>query len=272
MLKKIVLGVVAALCIVLTSCSSDDDSIRLTVKSNAYDVFRSLVDENGQRLIPDQLENGRQVRFSYFLLKWPERSSDNSKIIETRQVYADNIKSTVEYTSPELEPGKYYVIVVADLIDPAKEYNILTIDDFGYILNNKEVAGALNAFGVAYDDNLEIDSKKEIVLNPQRKGALVTLLLKNSHLMTQTNCTFHSGFEYFACGVYWRFSANSKLVDYELSPDITKIQYYTIAGEGVFGKGLIKLDGAKTYDIQPQHGENIVVQYDYETRKYSEVY
>lgn len=271
MLKKIVLGVVAALCIVLTSCSSDDDSIRLTVKSNAYDVFSSLVDENGQRLISDQLENGRQVRFSYFLRKSVHGYDD--EIIETREIYSDNIKSTVQYTSPELEPGEYYVVLVADLIEQDQEYNELTVESFGYTIDCKQPAGALNAFGTAYVTKLEVTEKKEITLNPQRQGALVTILLKNPELMRQDYCTLGGAeFQYYADFSDMRFSSNSKSIEVDLTPDVTKIQYYCTAGSHISAHNTIAMEYAHYYDFQCDHGENLVVQYDYETQSYSEVY
>lgn len=180
MKKQLSIFILMCLCTFFVSCE-DDDTITLTVHTSAYDVFSTLKDVDGIPYFTDRLPDGLQVRFCYMVVKQAENLSDDDRVIATEFVYADNINSTVSYTTGELMPGMYNVYVTTDLVQGSKIYNSINVDQYlAPIVKCDALAGVCNAFGTASQKNLPIEEKTEITLDTRRKGALVTLLFTNN--------------------------------------------------------------------------------------------
>ena len=99
--------------------------------------------------------------------------------------YVSNVKDVASYTTGELDPGEYRVVVVSDFVRGDKEFNWLAFDTQtkGFSVICVENVGVYNAFGVAYMDGVVVDSKKTITLNTVRQGCVLTFLLKNRDKM-----------------------------------------------------------------------------------------
>lgn len=170
-------------CISLVSCEDEEDNaIKLTVNTSAYDVVKGLKSVDGNLLFTGELTDGLQLRFTYLVLKQGE---EEVSIIAKDTRYVSNVKDVASYTTGELEPGEYRVVVVSDFVRGDKEFNWLAFDTQtkGFSVICVENVGVYNAFGVAYMDGVVVDSKKTITLNTVRQGCVVTFLLKNRDKM-----------------------------------------------------------------------------------------
>lgn len=178
------LFVCLCVCISLVSCEDEEDNaIKLTINTSAYDVVKDLKSVDGNLLFTGELTDGLQLRFSYLVLK---QSEEEVSIVAKDTRYVSNVKDIVSYTTGELEPGEYRVVVVSDFVRGDKEFNWLAFDTQtkGFSVTCVENVGVYNAFGVAYMDGVVVDSKKTITLNTVRQGCVVTFLLKNRDKMT----------------------------------------------------------------------------------------
>ncbi|CCY50193.1 uncharacterized protein BN523_02362 [Bacteroides sp. CAG:189] len=170
-------------CISLVSCEDEEDNaIKLTVNTSAYDVVKGLKSVDGNLLFTGELTDGLQLRFTYLVLKQGE---EEVSIVAKDTRYVSNVKDVASYTTGELEPGEYRVVVVSDFVRGDKEFNWLAFDTQtkGFSVICVENVGVYNAFGVAYMDGVVVDSKKTITLNTVRQGCVVTFLLKNRDKM-----------------------------------------------------------------------------------------
>ncbi|UBD18160.1 hypothetical protein K6V19_06180 [Bacteroides salyersiae] len=170
-------------CISLVSCEDEEDNaIKLTVNTSAYDVVKGLKSVDGNLLFTGELTDGLQLRFTYLVLKQGE---EEVSIVAKDTRYVSNVKDVASYTTGELEPGEYRVVVVSDFVRGDKEFNWLAFDTQtkGFSVICVENVGVYNAFGVAYMDGVVVDSKKTITLNTVRQGCVLTFLLKNRDKM-----------------------------------------------------------------------------------------
>lgn len=170
-------------CISLVSCEDEEDNaIKLTVNTSAYDVVEGLKSVDGNLLFTGELTDGLQLRFTYLVLKQGE---EEVSIVAKDTRYVSNVKDVASYTTGELEPGEYRVVVVSDFVRGDKEFNWLAFDTQtkGFSVICVENVGVYNAFGVAYMDGVVVDSKKTITLNTVRQGCVLTFLLKNRDKM-----------------------------------------------------------------------------------------
>ena len=166
-------------CISLVSCEDEEDNaIKLTVNTSAYDVVKGLKSVDGNLLFTGELTDGLQLRFTYLVLKQGE---EEVSIVAKDTRYVSNVKDVASYTTGELDPGEYRVVVVSDFVRGDKEFNWLAFDTQtkGFSVICVENVGVYNAFGVAYMDGVVVDSKKTITLNTVRQGCVLTFLLKN---------------------------------------------------------------------------------------------
>ena len=164
-------------CISLVSCEDEEDNaIKLTVNTSAYDVV------DGNLFFTGELTDGLQLRFTYLVLKQGE---EEVSIVAKDTRYVSNVKDVASYTTGELDPGEYRVVVVSDFVRGDKEFNWLAFDTQtkGFSVICVENVGVYNAFGVAYMDGVVVDSKKTITLNTVRQGCVLTFLLKNRDKM-----------------------------------------------------------------------------------------
>lgn len=170
-------------CISLVSCEDEEDNaIKLTVNTSAYDVVKGLKSVDGNLLFTGELTDGLQLRFAYLVLKQGE---EEVSIVAKDTRYVSNVKDVASYTTGELDPGEYRVVVVSDFVRGDKEFNWLAFDTQtkGFSVICVENVGVYNAFGVAYMDGVVVDSKKTITLNTVRQGCVLTFLLKNRDKM-----------------------------------------------------------------------------------------
>ena len=170
-------------CISLVSCEDEEDNaIKLTVNTSAYDVVKGLKSVDGNLLFTGELTDGLQLRFTYLVLKQGE---EEVSIVAKDTRYVSNVKDVASYTTGELDPGEYRVVVVSDFVRGDKEFNWLAFDTQtkGFSVICVENVGVYNAFGVAYMDGVVVDSKKTITLNTVRQGCVLTFLLKNREKM-----------------------------------------------------------------------------------------
>ncbi|WP_240059847.1 hypothetical protein [Bacteroides salyersiae] len=170
-------------CISLVSCEDEEDNaIKLTVNTSAYDVVKGLKSVDGNLLFTGELTDGLQLRFTYLVLKQGE---EEVSIVAKDTRYVSNVKDVASYTTGELDPGEYRVVVVSDFVRGDKEFNWLAFDTQtkGFSVICVENVGVYNAFGVAYMDGVVVDSKKTITLNTVRQGCVLTFLLKNRDKM-----------------------------------------------------------------------------------------
>ena len=170
-------------CISLVSCEDEEDNaIKLTVNTSAYDVVKGLKSVDGNLLFTGELTDGLQLRFTYLVLKQGE---EEVSIVAKDTRYVSNVKDVASYSTGELEPGEYRVVVVSDFVRGDKEFNWLAFDTQtkGFSVICVENVGVYNAFGVAYMDGVVVDSKKTITLNTVRQGCVLTFLLKNRDKM-----------------------------------------------------------------------------------------
>lgn len=167
----------------LVSCGEEDNAIRLTVNTSAYDVVKDLESVEGNLLFTGELTDGLQLRFSYLVLKQEE---EGVSVVARDTRYVSNVKERVSYSTGELEPGTYRVVVVSDFVKGDEEFNWLAFDiqTKGFSVICLGNAGVYNAFGVGYMDGVVVDGKKVITLDTVRQGCVVTLLLKNRDKMT----------------------------------------------------------------------------------------
>ena len=170
-------------CISLVSCEDEEDNaIKLTVNTSAYDVVKGLKSVDGNLLFTGELTDGLQLRFTYLVLRQGE---EEVSIVAKDTRYVSNVKDVASYTTGELDPGEYRVVVVSDFVRGDKEFNWLAFDTQtkGFSVICVENVGVYNAFGVAYMDGVVVDSKKTITLNTVRQGCVLTFLLKNRDKM-----------------------------------------------------------------------------------------
>ena len=113
-------------CISLVSCEDEEDNaIKLTVNTSAYDVVKGLKSVDGNLLFTGELTDGLQLRFTYLVLKQGE---EEVSIVAKDTRYVSNVKDVASYTTGELEPGEYRVVVVSDFVRGDKEFNWLAFD------------------------------------------------------------------------------------------------------------------------------------------------
>ena len=170
-------------CISLVSCEDEEDNaIKLTVNTSAYDVVKGLKSVDGNLFFTGELTGGLQLRFTYLVLKQGE---EEVSFVAKDTRYVSNVKDVASYTTGELDPGEYRVVVVSDFVRGDKEFNWLAFDTQtkGFSVICVENVGVYNAFGVAYMDGVVVDSKKTITLNTVRQGCVLTFLLKNRDKM-----------------------------------------------------------------------------------------
>ena len=170
-------------CISLVSWEDEaDNAIKLTVNTSAYDVVKGLKSVDGNLFFTGELTDGLQLRFTYLVLKQGE---EEVSIVAKDTRYVSNVKDVASYTTGELDPGEYRVVVVSDFVRGDKEFNWLAFDTQtkGFSVICVENVGVYNAFGVAYMDGVVVDSKKTITLNTVRQGCVLTFLLKNRDKM-----------------------------------------------------------------------------------------
>lgn len=226
MKKHLSLLMMLCICALFSSCEDDEDNrITLTVHSSAYDVFSTLKDVDGTPYFTDQLPDGLEVRFCYFIVKKAESSSDNDKVVAKEFVYTDDIRSTVTYTTGELLPGIYHAYVTTDLVKGGRYYNSLNVDQYlAPIVKCEVLAGEYNAFGTASQKDIPVDRKTEITLDTQRKGSLVTLLFKNTPAEGGNYLMYGDKFEFYTHGNY--FSGNTTQEWHDFSASTNNVRHY----------------------------------------------
>lgn len=250
---------VLCLCAILASCE-DDDKITITVNTSAYEVFSTLKDVNGEFYFVDKLPDGLEVRYSYVVVREADNLSEDDEVVERQILYSDNIRSIVSYTTGELFPGIYRVYVTTDLVQGNKEFNTLSIDQYlAPIVKCASFNGVYNAFGDAAVEELLVEEKTEIDLDTERKGALVTLLFKNTPQSTEYSMQTEN-YEFYS----WddRFSNNSSRGTHEIDATVTWAQHYC----GSDSEFYIYWDGGyKTIPLS--NGKDKIVEMDYATNQ-----
>lgn len=189
-------------CVSLVSCEEEDNAIKLTINTSVYDVVKDLKDAKGDLYFTDELSDGLRIRVSFLVVK---QAGNDVSIVANDSRYLSNISAIASYTTEELEPGDYSVIVTSDFVKGNIEYNQVSINKQykGLSVECLQSAGVYNAFGTAYMSDIVMDSKKEITLNTVRKGGLVTFLLKNTDKMTDDSYTLTM--EKFTYTAYGKF-------------------------------------------------------------------
>lgn len=182
---KVLFYLFVCVCVLLMSCKKEEDNaIKLTVHTSAYEVVKNLKDAEGNLLFTGKLTDGLLLRISYLVLK---QNEEEVSVVANDTRYISNVKDIASYTTGELEPGVYRVVVLSDFVKGHEEFNWLIFDaqNKGFSVTCVENVGVYNTFGVAYMDSVVVDSKKMITLNTSRRGSLLTLLLKNTDKMTE---------------------------------------------------------------------------------------
>lgn len=265
MKKQLSLLMMLCICALFASCEDDEDNrITLTVHSSAYDVFSTLKDVDGMPYFTDQLPDGLEVRFCYFIVKKAESSSDNDKVVAKEFVYTDDIRSTVTYTTSELLPGIYHAYVTTDLVKGDRAYNSINVNQYlAPIVKCSVTAGEYNAFGTAREKDILVEQKTEITLDTQRKGSLMTLLFKNvpagggSYMMSEEKFEFYTHTN--------NFSGNDAHASHNLSAGTASARHYCASSTEFY----ISWDGGYP-EFALSDGRDKVIELDFSTLQATE--
>ncbi len=262
---------ITVVCISTLFASCEDDAVKLTINTSAYDVVKDLKDAEGNLYFVGLLEDGLQIRVSYMVVKQPNSFPEGYTIIAQDTRYINDINQTVSYTTNELEPGIYDVIVVSDFVKDGKEFNsIITNTQYsGFKVSHKRDGGVYNAFGVASMEDIIVDKKTEVTLNTIRKGALVTLLFKNIET-SLTSKTYRMSTEKFVYNAYGHFdndfSYNTASLEHELTTSMKNAQHYCISYGTVNSPLSIGWQGGY-FNVTLKDAEDEVVELDFATNK-----
>lgn len=254
-------------CVSLVSCEEEDNAIKLTINTSVYDVVKDLKDAKGDLYFTDELSDGLRIRVSFLVVK---QAGNDVSIVANDSRYLSNISAIASYTTEELEPGDYSVIVTSDFVKGNIEYNQVSINKQykGLSVECLQSAGVYNAFGTAYMNDIVMDSKKEITLNTVRKGGLVTFLLKNTDKMTDDSYTLTmEKFTYTAYGKFGDdFSYRTEAMQHKWTAGMTAVQHYCAATGAVIDPMTLGWQG-DTYKIKLGNGKDVVLELDFATGK-----
>ena len=100
-------------CVSLVSCEEEDNAIKLTINTSVYDVVKDLKDAKGDLYFTDELSDGLRIRVSFLVVK---QAGNDVSIVANDSRYLSNISAIASYTTEELEPGDYSVIVTSDFV------------------------------------------------------------------------------------------------------------------------------------------------------------
>lgn len=227
--------------VLFSSC--EDNSVKLIIHSSAYEAVKDLKDANGNPYFTGKLENGINLRFSFLVV-----NEDSEEIVARDVRYVDDINSVASYTTDELEPGNYRIMVMNDFVKDGQEFNevIVRTQYNGLYFVCEKNKGVYSAFGTAVVEHFAIDEKKEITLNTQRKGAMVTFLLKNTDKMIDNRYWISDVvFSYLASDDYNSGFYNVNNGGYAtFGKEMTSIQYYCANTSYDSDFGMISWQGA----------------------------
>lgn len=264
-MKKLFYLLVCA-CISLVSCDNDD-TITLTVDTSAYDAVKDLTDVEGNLYFTDQLTDELQIRVSYLVLK---QDKNQVSIVSNATRYISDIKSIASYTTEELEPGEYSVIVVSDFVKGNAEFNEVTVNNQykGFSVSCSESAGVYNAFGTAYMSDITVDSKKTVALNTIRRGSLVTFLLKNTDQMTNKSYSLTmEKFTYTAYGHFAEdFSYRTETMKHTWATDVKGVQHYCATTGAVINPMALNWQGT-SLEKKLSNGKDVIFELDFASGK-----
>lgn len=99
MKKLFYLFALVCVCLWFTSCE-DDDAVKLTINTSAYDVVKDLKDADGNLYFTGKLEDDLQIRISFLVRK---HVSNSFEIVAQGIRYINDIKSIASYTTQELD-------------------------------------------------------------------------------------------------------------------------------------------------------------------------
>ena len=264
-MKKLVYLLVCA-CFSLISCDNDD-TITLTVDTSAYDVVKDLKDIEGNLYFTDKLADGLQIRISYLVLR---QDKNQVSIVSSATRYISDIKSIASYTTDELEPGEYSVIVASDFVKGNTEFNEVTVDNQyeGFSISCSESAGVYNAFGTAYMSDITVDSKKTVTLNTIRRGSLVTFLLKNTDRMTDKSYSLTmEKFTYTAYGHFAEdFSYRTETMRHTWTTGVKGVQHYCATTGAVIDPMVLSWQGT-SLQKKLSNGKDVIFELDFASGK-----
>ena len=271
MKKLFYLFALVCVCLWFTSCE-DDDAVKLTINTSAYDVVKDLKDADGNLYFTGKLEDDLQIRISFLVRK---HVSNSFEIVAQGIRYINDIKSIASYTTQELEPGVYDVIIVSDFIKGEKEFNTVTANEQYKGLNVacKESAGVYNAFGTAYMADITVEKKTDVTLNTIKKGSLVTLLFKNTDQMKSASYKMSlEKFVYVALGSFGNeFNKKKGALEHPLTKSIISAQHYCASMEAQNSTDLLTvswISGAFAdgyYSVELSNNEDKVIELDFAT-------
>jgi lipoprotein len=273
MKKLFYLFALVCVCLWFTSCE-DDDAVKLTINTSAYDVVKDLKDADGNLYFTGKLEDDLQIRISFLVRK---HVSNSFEIVAQGIRYINDIKSIASYTTQELEPGVYDVIIVSDFIKGEKEFNTVTANEQYKGLNVvcKESAGVYNAFGTAYLADITVEKKTDVTLNTIKKGSLVTLLFKNTDQMKSASYKMSlEKFVYVALGSFGNeFNKKTGAFEHPLTKSIISAQHYCASMKAQNSTDLLTvswISGAFAdgyYSVELSNNEDKVIELDFATNQ-----
>ena len=273
MKKLFYLFALVCVCLWFTSCE-DDDAVKLTINTSAYDVVKDLKDADGNLYFTGKLEDDLQIRISFLVRK---HVSNSFEIVAQGIRYINDIKSIASYTTQELEPGVYDVIIVSDFIKGEKEFNTVTTNEQYKGLNVvcKESAGVYNAFGTAYLADITVEKKTDVTLNTIKKGSLVTLLFKNTDQMKSASYKMSlEKFVYVALGSFGNeFNKKTGAFVHPLCKSIISAQHYCASMKAQNSTDLLTvswISGAFAdgyYSVELSNNEDKVIELDFATNQ-----
>lgn len=273
MKKLFYLFALVCVCLWFTSCE-DDDAVKLTINTSAYDVVKDLKDADGNLYFTGKLEDDLQIRISFLVRK---HVSNSFEIVAQGIRYINDIKSIASYTTQELEPGVYDVIIVSDFIKGEKEFNTVTTNEQYKGLNVvcKESAGVYNAFGTAYLADITVEKKTDVTLNTIKKGSLVTLLFKNTDQMKSASYKMSlEKFVYVALGSFGNeFNKKTGAFEHPLTKSIISAQHYCASMKAQNSTDLLTvswISGAFAdgyYSVELSNNEDKVIELDFATNQ-----
>lgn len=273
MKKLFYLFALVCVCLWFTSCE-DDDAVKLTINTSAYDVVKDLKDADGNLYFTGKLEDDLQIRISFLVRK---HVSNSFEIVAQGIRYINDIKSIASYTTQELEPGVYDVIIVSDFIKGEKEFNTVTTNEQYKGLNVvcKESAGVYNAFGTAYLADITVEKKTDVTLNTIKKGSLVTLLFKNTDQMKSASYKMSlEKFVYVALGSFGNeFNKKTGAFEHPLTKSIITAQHYCASMKAQNSTDLLTvswISGAFAdgyYSVELSNNEDKVIELDFATNQ-----
>lgn len=267
MKKLFYLFALVCACVSFVSCEEEDNAIKLTVHTSAYDVVKDLKDVNGKLCFTGQLQDGLQIRVSFLVLK---QKGNNVSIVSNDTRYLTHIEEIASYTTEELEPGDYSVIVTSDFVKGKTEYNQISISEQykGFSVTCLQSAGVYNAFGTAYMRDIMMDSKKEVTLNTIRRGSLVTFLLKNTDKMTDNSYSLAmEKFSYTAYGHFAEdFNYNTQTMMHTWATATTGVQHYCATTGAVTNPMSLRWQG-DDFSQKLSNGKDVVFEVDFATGK-----